>query len=308
MPRKLRYAPPGSVVEVTCRTVQSRLLLTPATGVDEITLGVLGRAQFLTGMTIYGYAFLSNHFHLVLGPADTQQLARFMGHVNSNTAREIGRLPEWNAPIWDGRYHAILISDEEPAQVGQLYYLLSHGCKEGLVDSPCAWPGVHCARALLSGRPDAGPWLDRTKLYNARRRGAKVSLNDFVENYEVILSPLPCWAHLDANAYRQRIEELVAEIERHAQARARETGRRPMGMARIRAQDPLSRPQDTARRAAPSVHAITDKARQALLRAYRAFVLCYRTASERLASGDLSVEFPEYCFPPPWPSWRQTSA
>jgi hypothetical protein len=308
MPRKLRFAPPGSVVEITGRTVQSRLFMTPGPEVNDLTLGVLGRAQFLTGMRIYGYTFLSNHYHLHLGPTDTRQLARFMCHVNGNIAREIGRLQGWNAPLFGRRYVSILISDEEPAQVGRLHYLVAHGCKEGFVGSPLDWPGVHCARALLTGKPDSGIWFDRTKEYNARRRGAKVSSEDFAVRYDVVLSPLPCWAHLDGDAYRRRIGELIEEIEHEAEARARETGKQPMGAARIRAQDPLSRPRRTAKRPAPSVHAISARARAFLLGAYREFVGCYRAAAARLARGDLSVEFPEHCFPPPWPGSRKAFA
>jgi hypothetical protein len=35
---------------------------------------------------------LSNHYHLLVAPTDAEQLAEFMGFVNSNIAREVGRL------------------------------------------------------------------------------------------------------------------------------------------------------------------------------------------------------------------------
>jgi hypothetical protein len=48
MARRLRFVPPeGALVEVTCRTIQSRFLLTPSAELNEIILGVLGRAQRL---------------------------------------------------------------------------------------------------------------------------------------------------------------------------------------------------------------------------------------------------------------------
>ena len=40
----------GALVEVTLRTIQSRLLLRPGPAVNEIILGVLGRAQRLYGV------------------------------------------------------------------------------------------------------------------------------------------------------------------------------------------------------------------------------------------------------------------
>jgi len=46
MSRKLRFVPEGgALVEVTCRTIQGRLLLRPSQQLNDIILGVLGRAQ-----------------------------------------------------------------------------------------------------------------------------------------------------------------------------------------------------------------------------------------------------------------------
>lgn len=44
MARDLRYVPPGSLVEVTCRTIQGRFLLRPSRELNEIVYGILGRA------------------------------------------------------------------------------------------------------------------------------------------------------------------------------------------------------------------------------------------------------------------------
>ena len=68
------------------------------------------------------------------------------------------------APIWVA-YQAIVISNEEGAQIERLNYLLSNGCKEGLVDHLRDWPGVHCVRHLLDGEPLVGAWFDRTQEY-----------------------------------------------------------------------------------------------------------------------------------------------
>src|SRR5262249_51371648 len=135
MSRRIRYLPPdgSGLVEVTCRTVQGRYLLTPSNELNEIILGALGRAQELYPVGICAFAFASNHVHLLLRVESTRQLALFMGHFNSNLAREAGRLVRWREKFWGRRYQAIPISDEEAAQVERLRYVLAHGCKEGLV-------------------------------------------------------------------------------------------------------------------------------------------------------------------------------
>src|SRR4029077_5284845 len=90
MSRQLRFIPDGgALVEVTCRTLQSRFLLRPGRPLDEIIVGVLGRAQRLYKVRCCGYTFASNHFHLLLDVDNALQLSRFMGYVSSNIAREI---------------------------------------------------------------------------------------------------------------------------------------------------------------------------------------------------------------------------
>ena len=87
MARRLRFIPPGSLVEVTCRTVQGRLLLRPSPLLRDLTLGVLARAARFYPVEIHAFAFLSNHYHLLLTASSAQRLAGFMNCLNSNLAR-----------------------------------------------------------------------------------------------------------------------------------------------------------------------------------------------------------------------------
>ncbi|HEX2556820.1 MAG TPA: transposase, partial [Nitrososphaera sp.] len=165
------YPGKKTLVEVTTQTVHSRLLLRPSNQINETVLGILGRAQELYGAQISGYAFLSNHYHVLVVVDSAKQLADFMTYFNSNLAREVGRLVQWREKFWARRYRAIVVSGEEAAQRERLKYVLSHGAKEGLVSTPLEWPGAHALRPLLTGEPVTGIWLDRTQEYAARRRG-----------------------------------------------------------------------------------------------------------------------------------------
>ena len=69
----------------------------------------------------------------------------------------------WSGKIWERRYQAIVISEEEGAQVGRLRYHLSHGAKEDLVEGPEEWPGIHRVRELLGGEPLTGYYFSRTQ-------------------------------------------------------------------------------------------------------------------------------------------------
>ena len=70
-----------------------------------------------------------------------------MGYFNSNMAREVRRLVHWREKIWSRRYQAIPISSEEAAQIDRLRYVLSHGCKEGLVAGANEVPSEPLKRA-----------------------------------------------------------------------------------------------------------------------------------------------------------------
>jgi hypothetical protein len=123
---------------------------------NEIFVGVLAQAQRLYGVSISSVVCLSNHYHLTVRVDSALRLARFMGYLNSNLGREIGCLRQWPDKVFARRYQATLISDEEAAQVERLKYVLSHGCKEDLVERPGDWPGVHCVEALTGGKPRPG--------------------------------------------------------------------------------------------------------------------------------------------------------
>ena len=298
MSRARRFTPPRSVVEITTRVLQSRLLLRPSPEVNAAILGVLGRALWLYQVELFAFAFLSNHFHLVVSPADGETLARFMAHVKRNISEEIGRLHDWKGAMWERRYRAVVIADEG-AQVERFRYVLSQGCPEGLVASPREWPGVHCANPLTTGASLWGIWLDRSALYEARRSGRDIDLSDFEYQYPVHLSQLPCWRGLAEDEYRARCQEMVAQIEADTARANLERGRRPMGVRFVLAQEPHSKPRSTNKSPGPLVHASRPAMRKVFRALYRCFVDAYRSAAERLRCGELGVMFPLYSFPPP---------
>lgn len=300
--RKLRFLPEGeNLVEVTGRTLQGRFLLLPSPQMKEIEIGALGRAQRLYGVRCCGFAFLSNHFHLLLVVDDAQQLARFMDYFLSKLAREAGRLYDWRETIFPRRYQSIPVTGEEAAQVERLRYLLSQGCKEGLVERLEDWPGAHCAGALLTGEPLEGIWHERKQESRARNRGQKIHPGQFETLETLTLDPLPCWQHLSPEERRARVAHLVEEIEAEAAAERKRTGKPALGSAAILAQHPHDHPERPKKSPAPFVHAATKAARLGFREAYALFVAAYREAAERLRKGDRTAPFPRGCFPPALP-------
>lgn len=302
--------PPGSLVEVTCRTVQGRLLLSPDPVVVDLIRGVLARAARLYPVDIHAFCFLSNHFHLLLTVPGADRLAAFMNYLNANLAREVGRHVHWRERFWGRRYQAILVSHEPAAQIERLLYILRHGCKENLVRHPDHWPGASSTDALRTGRPICGTWIDRTAEYRQTRYGRSRHGRTSVTQVESLtLAPLPCWQELPAADYRARCVELIEQVAAETAQRLRALGREVLGRTRLLRQRPHARAERLEKRPAPLVHAATGRVRRHLRRSYREFVDAFRRAAASLRSGQLAATealllFPLGAFPPPGPFVR----
>ncbi|MEM7314433.1 MAG: hypothetical protein AAF497_14895, partial [Planctomycetota bacterium] len=230
--------------EVLLSTNQDRFFFIPTRWLNLLIVGILAYAQKKTRLGICYVVFLSNHAHLLIRTKNAQQVADFFCLSNSQIAKEVQRLVDWNGGIFTKRYSLIAVTDEPEAQEARLRYLMSQGVKEGLCPHPTKWPGVQSASALLSGSMRlVGTWVNRSRLYELqylyRRTAALKAANrrknkrlprdlqrpfrgkertrprtkDVSERLELELSPLPCWDHLPANDVVAKTRAMVAEIE-----------------------------------------------------------------------------------------------
>jgi hypothetical protein len=151
-----------------------------------------------------------------------------MRDVKSKLAREVNRLTRWKGHVFERRYDMAVVTEEEGAQVERLAYILANGVKENLVERVRDWPGP-------------GP---------ARRR----------EEETVVLSPIPCWAHLSPDRYRKRVAALVESIEEAAALQRSETSLPVLGVKAILATDLQHRPAKLAK--SPARPSFVPSARQ----------------------------------------------
>lgn len=291
MGHPLRWFLPGVIYETTIRTIQERFLLRPSAACREAVLGVLGRAQVLyPTVRLYAFVYLSNHAHLLVSADDGDRLASFLGFVNGNVARAVGRLHDWSGPVWGRRHRPIPILDDD-AVVVRLRYLVAQGVKEGLVKSPLRWPGASSTPGLVGDMKLEGTWFDRDQITRARRRG----LDDtpFARRYPITLTPIPAWAHLPAAELKAKHVALVREIEAEAHDSV-------VGEVALGTQSPHERPRDLNRSPAPLCHATSVTVRRRFLSALRAFVSRFRAAAASLRSAHerIAHSFPPGSFPP----------
>ena len=298
MSRPLRHIPPGAVVEITSRTIHGRYLLRPSAKLTAVLLGIIGRALARYDVVLHAFFFASNHFHLIVTIANVQALTLFMNYLNGNTAREAGRLYGWKEKFWGRRYRHIEILDDA-AQVERLDYVLSQGCKEGLIADPRQWPGATCVHSLLDGSTLTGIWYDHTAEWFARRRGEDFAEDAYAEKVEFELAPLPCWANVDGEERRRRVLTMVEDIVERTRESNRAKSRRPLGVAKILAQHPHDHPDSFEKSPAPRCHTTEPDRWVHFVQQARAFKEEYRAAAERWLDGVRDVVFPPDCFPPP---------
>jgi hypothetical protein len=302
MPRLLRFVPENALVEITNRTLQGRLLLRPSPELNDLVLGIIGRAQDRYGMVIHAFVVTSTHAHYLLSPTNAEQLARFMQFVNANIAKAAGRLHLWPERLWSRRYRSIVIADDEAA-LARLRYVCAHGAKEGLVGGPGSWPGANCVAALSKGELLRGTWFDRSAEYKARQRGETVLAMQFATTYDIKLTQLPGLQHLTECQRQAEIRHMVKEIEEQADASNRAAGREPMGVTAILAQNPHARPATTDRSPAPLVHASDRKTKLEFRAKYRSHFDAFRAGARRLkaCAAVFADMFPLWSFPPALP-------
>ena len=138
-------------------------------------------------------------------------------------------------------------------------------------------------------------------MFRARQETNDVTERDFTSTETLTLSQLPCWRHLNRVQYRDRIREIVHDIERETHQRHRQEGTRPLGARKVRMASPHDSALRPKRSPAPDFHTASKEARARLRQAYRLFLAAFLAASAALRSGHRLVPFPEGCFPPRLP-------
>lgn len=304
--RPLSYVRKGGCVVETCtNTLNGLPLLRPGPETNERIFGALGRAAEYYRVEIHAFGILSTHYHLLYSVEHALQMSRFQNHLNSNVAREVGRLHDWRDKFWARRYRSMGISDERADQRERLKYCLAQATQAGLVESPLDWPAPTTAEALLHDQPVVGYWFNRTKEYNARRSQVEFAKYDFATRYAIELQPLPAFQDDSPEEYRAMVAEILSEIEEET---AKQRGGRPVkGVDAVEAQEPCE-PLPGKRKKSPAPMLFFSKepeVRKSMSDDYKIFRDTYMQGSRQLLEAaeqgyrlDLSATLPDGSFAP----------
>ena len=314
--RQPRWLPPDNLYEVTLKTFQSRYFFIGSKRLNELLIGVLAYAQAKFGLGICFVVFMTNHVHLLIRAETAEQIRDFFCLADSQIAKEVQRffrpIRKWTGGIFAGPPDITIVTHEPEAQIARLRYLLSQGLKEGLVPHPSKWPGVHSAKALLSGKMShTGVWVRRSEMYEVTRtrrrleKRRRVRLKkrfdprQFEDRLPLTLSPLPCWDGLEPAEIARLTRALCGELlEEYAEARSR-VPRNYHKHLTDRSQFAYQ-PDRSKKSERPKVHAATVEMWQHYVEMRDLWIERYRAASARLRIGVVEAleEFPKHSFLP----------
>ena len=218
MPAHLRFqSQTWATHHVVSRCIQGFAFLKPTREIRATTKGVLAYALEKHQDTIqfHHYVVLSNHFHFLLSAKSSRDLAEFMCFFKGNLARELAQIHDWHGTLWQKRYSSEEILDETALEE-VFKYITQNSVKEGLVDHPKDWTGLHGYRQLVMGKKVSGPWVDRTGYYHSIQRREGKLISEFTTEHQIKLTPPPMWADLSKPEYKQKCIKLSAEATRDA--------------------------------------------------------------------------------------------
>ena len=216
MARAPRIEVPGALYHVIARGNQRRTVFRDT--VDyRCYLDLLVRYQHRHGLTLYAYALMPNHLHLLISP-NRAPLSKIMQGLQQTYTRHFNRRHRLVGHCFQGRYKAILCQSD--AYLLELVrYLHSNPVRAGLASTPDEYEWTS-HRLYLAGR-DAGGVAVEAVLgqFSANRTRAVTAFRSFVE------AGLPAGHREDFYAVSgQRLlgdERFVEKMERAARGEKR---------------------------------------------------------------------------------------
>ena len=291
-----------SVHFITNRTEHEMYLLLPSPVINALVLFWLAKAKALygDGIQIYGFIFMSNHFHLLL--KDTKgQLAEFMRYFQSGLAVSINKHFKRHGRFWAREYDDVIVDGEEEFW-NRYDYLFGNPVKAGLVATPAQWKGVNSYKYALENKPIIGTGINTTAYNEAKRCHKDVKPKEFEETYEFKLAQPPAWKHWSIS---KRSKSLLERTKNVCKTLAKKRMGKPVsGMKRVLRTSPFERPKNPEQKPGFKFFCMNTERLKELKEAYKLHVSYYKTCINALfnCSGNLKraaqIKWPPWSYPP----------
>ena len=286
---RIRTFDPNKLYHITNRTVGCQFLAKSEPKVNILLAYYLAKCQRRYKIKIYAFAFMDNHFHiLVQGPGE--KISKFMKLFQQSVAREINKLRNRSGHLWSGRYSAIPILDS-PSTIFYLCYILLNPVKAGLCRTPTKSPGLNAAEALLNGNKYfEHRWVEESEdhptLAGVKKEGKKRSI-------KIALNVLPCWRNKPAGERKVLLRSALSSHPSNIKP----------AIPNPRRYRPTSQPSsallDVNTQPAPLCHASCLKVKAEYLKWRKETLRLYSEAAIQYALGKVkTAAFPRGTFPP----------
>ncbi len=137
MPRKPRFYLPGIPVHIVQRG-HSREPVFFETADYQAYLNWFEEASHRYGCDIHAYVLMTNHIHILATPKEKESVSRMMQYIGRRYVPYINHTYGSSGSIWEGRYKASLIQDEEYL-LSCMRYIELNPVRAAMVKSPGAY-------------------------------------------------------------------------------------------------------------------------------------------------------------------------
>ncbi|MBI5608640.1 MAG: hypothetical protein HY902_07145 [Deltaproteobacteria bacterium] len=213
----IRLYDPSLLHLVTLRTLDGKFsLCTEDPDFQENLTGAMAEAQAATGVKVYAFTFMANHYHGLYSADFPEQMARFLCLLHAAVARLVNRRFGRRGPMWEQRAHVLPVLPGKQSEMQALSYVIMQAAKAGIVEHPRQYRGASSTGWLLDGAAVVGQHVRQTELTLAARNGKDPGeIKQFTDARTVKITPLPCFAATPADAWRETLRWLVdAQVSR----------------------------------------------------------------------------------------------
>ncbi len=212
--RRLRLYDPKYYCEVTIRGIDGTFAFDPNDiDIREQIYGLLAEAVRQTGVAIFVFHFMSNHYHGLYGYTSPAQLVKFLAYLHAGLSRLANETLGRSGAFWCSSKVLAVATDAK--SVGYRFnYIMGQAVRAGICNHPSEFPGASAVDALLYGVRLMGRKVDRSRRCRDELRLAGGAKDDsaYETRVEVPLTTPACWAGLSAEELRRLYQGIADEI------------------------------------------------------------------------------------------------
>jgi REP element-mobilizing transposase RayT len=278
-----REVVPGRDYMITRRCSERRFFLRPDPETNNAFIYCLALAVRHSKVEVIFSEAMANHAHTGIHDPDGN-FPVFTEYFHGLLARcqnaHLGRFENF----WSSEPTSVVRLLEPADVLDKMVYAYANPPVADLVETAEEWPGVSTLQATLTDGE-----LTATRPAHFFREDGKLP-----ETVTLKIHRPKAFAHLSQKEWADKVRDLVQAKETEARERRAREGKKVLGVERILAQDPFSRPKSHAPhfKLSPRLAAKSKWARIEALRRNRAFLDRYRDAIKMHLEGEGNVLFP----------------